>query len=639
MRTRLTCLALVVAAGAAPAFAQNALDRPLQQDLRANGAAGYTRPDFAQEVRLRNALVTGNVGGGKSLQIQAPYSGLNDFHGTLGTDSLFAFRRDSFGYSNTNTFRNSDALSFQTIYALGNNQPRASAFVNRFGDAGAPPASAGSVLSGQPNPAFSNRSPSSPADTLPPGSLRSTSEYLSTRGLNPSLIGYQQTDQGLERLTASTLLGVRSDLSKTADQQFNEGAGLNPANSAAPTPLDTSAQAKPDDSYRTAYDRLREQLNASTIDTSVNAPKPTADTDAKVNPPSSPNVPTTPPRPGDKPSESNGGTRPGDRGLPGQQTSPLTTPATSPASTPSNPQAPDTVPGAGAPTSGAKPGFDLPSLTAANPPGGVAPADAAAQAALAKLPPWERRVQELRQVLESQPLSLSKAVPGQELVPSPQERAMGLDTPEKVRAARSGLDPETIAILQTTTPSFSEYLSGEPKPGDLYGQLLYEGQKYLGEARYFDSEERFAAAAAMRPGDVTSLVGRINAELGAGLYLSAAVNLRSLYTSHPEVIGVRFTGDAVPRIDRLKGIMVDLRQQIQRAKDAAIQPRPEVTLLLAYVGYQLENTDAIRDGLAESRALQTAGGGEVEPLQNVLEAVWLRRDLRAIPEAPTPSGK
>lgn len=637
MRTRMTCLALVVAAGAAPAFGQNALDRPLQQDLRTNGSAGYTRPDFAQEVRLRNALVTGNVGGGKSLQITAPYSGLGDFHGTLGTDSLFAFRRDSFGYSNTNTFRNSDALSFQTIYALGNNQPRASAFVNRFGDAGAPPASAGSVLSGQANPLFSNRSPSSPSDALPPGSLRSTSEYVSTRGLNPSLIGYQQTDQGLERLTASTLLGVRSNLAKTADEQFSEGAGLNPSNSAASNAIDTSAQAKPDSAYRTAYDRLRDQLNSTPIDTSVNAPpKGAGEAGTKATTPNQ----GTPTRSGENAPDKGGAPKAGDASGPGAGSAPLTTPQTSPATTPANPNplnspnSPNQAPGTSpvSPPGGAPVGFGNTTPEAAA-------ADAAEQAALAKLPPWERRVQELRKVLESPPLAVSKAAPGQEIEPTPQERALGLDTPEKLLAARSGLDPETISILQSATPSFSEYLSGEPKPGDLYGQLLYEGQKYLREGKYFDSEERFAAAAAMRPGDVTSLVGRINAELGAGLYLSAAVNLRSLYSSHPEVIGVRFTGDAVPRIDRMKLIMVDLRQQIQNSKAASQPARPEVTLLLAYVGYQLENTDALRDGLAESRALQTAGGGQVEPLQNVLEAVWLRRDLRAIPAAPTPPGK
>lgn len=620
MSMRRACLVLVLCAGAIPAMAQNALDRPLQQDLRANGAAGYTRPDFAQEVRLRNALVTGNVGGGKSLQIARPYAGIDDFYGTLGTDSLFAFRRDSFGYSNTNTFRNSDALTFQTIYALGNNQPKANSLLPRFGDTRVPPSSGTQVLSDQPNPAFTNVRPSAPTDTLPPGSLRSTSEFVSTRGLNPTLIGFQQGEQGLERVTASSLLGVRTDLAKGASEQFSEGAGLAPANSAAPEAIDTSAQAKPDDSYRTAYDQLRERLNATVIDTSVNAPIKPAATPSEAVKGTTPTKPGTPGTDANKPKDFGPGT---------------TNPARSTPAGGGGAGGPASTPGSGADP--AQPSFTPTPLEPLTPGGfGDASLTPEEQAAWDRLPPWEKRVQQLRRVLESPP-ARTRVAPGEEIVPTPQEQMLGLDTPEKIMAARRGVDPETIDILRSATPQFSEYLSGKPRPGDLYSEQLYEGQKFLGEGKYFDAEERFASAAAMRPGDVTALVGRVNAELGAGLYLSAAVNLRGMYARHPEVIGVRFEGDAVPRIDRMKRIMVDLREQIARAKAASIPARPEVSLLLAYVGYQLENTDAIRDGLAELEAAQRSGdGGQADPLRNVLEAVWLHRDLRAIPQGVAP---
>jgi hypothetical protein len=600
-------------------LAQNALDRPLQQDLRVNGAAGYNRPDFASEVRLRNALVTGNVGGGKSLQIAQPYSGPGDFHGSLGTDSLFAFRRDSFGYSDGNTFRNSDALTFQTLYSTGNSRAQPTV-LSRFGAFGAPPSTgATAVASDLPN-GFSNLRASSPNDSLPPGSLRSTGEYISTRSLNPTLIGFQQTREGESRITASSPLGVRSDLSNPAQDQLSQGAGTSPkpTNSASPNAIDTSAQAKPDDSYQTAYDLLRERLNANVIDTSVNvAPKPGDTTTATPNTPSTPTTPAS-----------------GDR--PGPTTTPNTKPtdSTTPATRPNSNGAPNTDPVSPAnpsPAGGTTPS-SLPGSIAANTPN---PADA-------NLLPWERRMRDLRNILEATPEPAPKAgAPGFETEPTEQQKALGLDTPDKVRTARAGLDDETLAILRTTPPKFSTYLSGEPRPGDLYAEQLFNGQKSLAEGRYFDAEERFASAAAMRPGDVTALVGRINSQLGAGLYVSAAVNLRSLYTRHPEVIGLRFSGAAVPKIERMTGLMVDLRTQIARAKTDGVTPRAESAFLLAYVGYQLENVDAVRDGLAEARAV-AAQIGQPEPLQDVLEAVWLYHNTSAIPApsktpAPSPS--
>lgn len=602
MSIQCTCLALVLAAGAAPALAQNALDRPLKQDLRVNGSAGYTRPDFAAEVRLRNALVTGNVGGGKSLQIAQPYSGPGDFQGTLGTDSLFAFRRDSFGYSDGNTFRNSDSLTFQTLYSTGNSRAQPS-ILSRFGSFGTPPATGASVgASDLPN-GFSNLRASSPTDSLPPGSLRSTGEYISTRGLNPTLVGFQQTQQGESRITASSLLGVRSDLTTTADQQFARGAGTTPVNSAAPPAIDNSAQAKSTDAYQTAYDQLRERLNANPINTSVNAP-PKADATTPTTPgstdqpggaPTNPSTPsTTPPTP--------------------LSTQPTTTPPDAPTSPPNGLNTPAT---------------SLPGTISANTPN---PADAT-------LPPWERRMRDLRAILEAPPEQPAhQGAPGLDTPPTAQQKTLGLDTPDKVRTARAGLDDETLAILRTPAPKLSTYLSGEPRPGDLYAEQLFTGQKFLGEGKYFDAEERFASAAAMRPGDVTALVGRINSQLGAGLYVSAAVNLHALYTRHPEVISLRFTGAAVPKIERMTALMVDLRQQIARTRIDGVPPRAETTFLLAYIGYQLENVDAVRDGLAESRALAAQAGGQAEPLQDVLEAVWLYHNTNAVPPpSNTPS--
>src|SRR5262249_16673638 len=98
MRTARLCAALLVCCCGCPAaLGQNALGtgRGFERDIRVGGTGNAPRADMRDELRMRNALVTGNVSGGKSLQIARPYADADDFRAALGTDQLFRFRRDS----------------------------------------------------------------------------------------------------------------------------------------------------------------------------------------------------------------------------------------------------------------------------------------------------------------------------------------------------------------------------------------------------------------------------------------------------------------------------------------------------------------------------------------------------------------
>src|SRR3954471_2751530 len=69
----------------APALDQNVLDRNLQQG---SGGVNPGRPDFAQEARFRNAIVTGNVPGGLSFRGNVGYRAPGEFAGNLPSNSL-----------------------------------------------------------------------------------------------------------------------------------------------------------------------------------------------------------------------------------------------------------------------------------------------------------------------------------------------------------------------------------------------------------------------------------------------------------------------------------------------------------------------------------------------------------------------
>jgi hypothetical protein len=103
------------------AVAQNALDHNQQVG---SGGLNPSRPDFAQEVRLRNAIVTGNVPGGMSFRGNVGYRAPGELETNLGSNELFAFRRDSY-YSGLGGLgiRGTEALQYQFAATTGNAPP------------------------------------------------------------------------------------------------------------------------------------------------------------------------------------------------------------------------------------------------------------------------------------------------------------------------------------------------------------------------------------------------------------------------------------------------------------------------------------------------------------------------------------
>lgn len=156
-------------------------------------------------------------------------------------------------------------------------------------------------------------------------------------------------------------------------------------------------------------------------------------------------------------------------------------------------------------------------------------------------------------------------------------------------------DPDTLRILRRAAgqvPTLAPV--GAPAGFDAFTHHMQLGQQLLQEGQHFDAEARFALALSLRPDDVMAAVGRVHAQIGAGLYLSAAVNLRELLTNHPELITTRFGADVMPQQDRLRMVRGDL---VALADQGGPRGR-QAALLLAYLGYQSGDTEAIRTGLA-----------------------------------------
>ena len=169
-----------------------------------------------------------------------------------------------------------------------------------------------------------------------------------------------------------------------------------------------------------------------------------------------------------------------------------------------------------------------------------------------------------------------------------------------------------------------ESLLGGDEERSFYAFHMERGSQYLREGRYFDAEERFSSAALAQDPAPLAEVGRLHAQIGAGLYRSAAANLRSLLSRFPELIPARFDESLLPAADRLNRIRDQLRIVVEEryafSRDAA--------LLQAYIGYQLGQRSDIRHAFAALEEVGTKEGHLLDEFEQIVREVWLDAEAK-----------
>lgn len=552
--------------------------RILERDTRVGaGTGGLTaRPNMMDEVRLRNALITGSVGGLRSFRGNVGYRGLDDFGGRLGSDTTYSFRRDS---ASATTLRGVDSLRYQTSFSTGNNYGGVNDVSSRIGATGLTAANAAPGTSGN------LYTPRTSEFSMPrAGTLRSTSAFTANQTLNPTLLSADlQPDGSTKRVTSSSLLGIRTqreqltergipiieprrtdawgknlpgaqtDLDKTTRERTPESKGMG----LTPESLNTPLQGAPENAEnlpetqnvqkplsRSVYDDLRERMKK--IDEEEKAKKPV------LVPPTTPDSGTTPSK-----------------------------------DTPSREQSLD---------------------------------DRIAKLRERLIPKDSRLTDDKGRSFGSRLLSQSK------------DSQTGDKADDKKDGNKNALTPEdlaTIEIIRRAKAKADTFIDPTTGQRDYFTEHMEKGQTLLGDGKYFDAEERFALALSMKPGDVSAQAARIHAQLGAGLYLSAALNLRNLLGEHPEVASIRYTNNTIPKVERLRSIAAELRGQIQASKDRKQDPLAADGLLLAYVGWQIEDATMVEEGITvakngvHSAAEKQGVNSDQTQLMTLLEKVWV----------------
>ncbi len=543
---------------AAPVLAQGYAGsdgRGLERDLRVGTPKGLSpRASMADEVRLRNALITGNVGGLRAFRGNVGYTAPDDFRGSLASDATYAFRRDSASASQfSRPARGGEGLRYQLYTSTGLATRKFDDEVGRLGATGiaaatAAPGAAASAPSGARGESLTTRL----------GAMRSTAAFDATRDLTPSVVGYAQVGQSYQPMTASGLLGLRTPdraplttryPSRDDNEKDRPGLSQNIAEPVADSLTSPAIenQIKPilQPVTRTLYEdlkaRMKEQEEKANSDRRRGVPDPK---DSATDAP---------------------GTRP--------DANPAPTP------TPEGEMSPDSAR-----------------------PAGDENADA------------DTRLRDLREKL----LSRDRRVLGKNNLKSEKDT-----TSAKPGDATDIFDEKTIDLIRRSGGQTGAYIdTPEGAQLDPYSQHMKAGQDLMGKNKFFDAEERFARALQEREGDVTAMAARMHAQMGAGLYLSAALNIRQLFVQAPEVIAMRYTGETIPPPARLASIAADLRTNITRAREGGGVPSVGDSMLLGYIGWQMGDMTTVSEGLSQAQRSADATG-KPEPLIELLRKTWL----------------
>lgn len=593
--TLLAALALVAAVNDG-VVAQNALGRGdgLRKDFRGldgntaryGGRGNPTGRDVREQARLNDAIATGNVGGGRQFRGNVNYTAPFEFRGSTGSNASYNFYRETYraGSATTQGLRGIESLQKTFNESVGRD-PGASPILQRE--------ARGSAVGD-----YTGLAPLSvdPARS-PVGALRSLAKSASDRASEPDTYRLSSPDGTARTLGASSLRGVYEQVIAPPAEGLAGGLQRAPGLGAPPTgrPASTtlterlgeklsdkvSEEARPDPligrvpTSNLAYERILLEMRGETPERIEKEMKELEDA---------------------------------ERGAAGR----VTTPGEPKGAKEQKPESegkrelsPDRPRAAGE--------EDRPLA-----PGERAPEQGDFRARLDRLRERLIMPQDERSLADAEHRRLKAAQ--EEARAEAEAKGENGDVAAKRVASEQARELRESAkgLLGKSRARVKELIVPKADPSG-YTRHMTDGQRALSDGKWFDAEESFSRAMLFRDADPIAAVGRVHAQMGAGMFLSAASNLRALLRAHPEMAAVTYESTLLPRAQRLQSLAEALRESAQRndafGRDAA--------LLLAYLGFQTGAATDINAGLEAIQRINEYLAAEADPLDEVLRAVWL----------------
>ncbi len=174
-----------------------------------------------------------------------------------------------------------------------------------------------------------------------------------------------------------------------------------------------------------------------------------------------------------------------------------------------------------------------------------------------------------------------------------------------------------VSKLSYNLPPLTTLVGAANSP---FNTAMGDAEKSMAAGKYFDAEDSYLRAMNLQPNHPLAQIGRVHAQLGAGLYVSAGFNLRQILLNNPQIIAARFTGTVLPQISRMVRIDEDLANLQKR------NPNEDVALVQAYLAYQRHQTDRVETALDIM-----VSRNPNDPLVAVVRRIWVGRAAKPTP--------
>lgn len=544
-------IAIIVASGLAlsltgwPVRAQNQLDN----SLMVGGSRVNSRAPVNTYGQYSQAVVTGNVAGGRQFRGSLGYRAQNEFRGNLPSRGIFGFRADAYRLPATTPEINvpnynpqfTPQIPSADVYSSGR-ATTGSGILARTGSGVTPADITGGAMS------LTEYTPYASGDTNLAQISQMYRDAQIDASVRPGSLGSAYGEGGrLLELTASPLAGMQYNPASTPTQLRRDltrqwDQALRQASASATPPTAPSLPALPEIASAAPFSRVTPQPNAMRLDDAVSA------------------------------GLSLSGQRLGEAAQTAEQLQFRSDLA---------PQTdePTPVPGSQPGAISAKPGEDV--------------------------------YLDLLRRINRQAVARGHELPT-DVLAGPQADGDTAQTPQQgliVPRTAQAPDPTQPAVPQADQPPQT------PQPGDdeqavrrldydlpalrtmagstdtLVNRLMGRAERLMNEGNYFDADSVYRTVLSIRKRDPLAQIGRVNAQLGAGVFLSSGTLLQDLLARHPELIAARYSQPLIPDDKRLAEVEKRLRKFTQT------NPEAQLPLLLAYLGYQRGDQQTVRQGL------------------------------------------
>lgn len=162
-----------------------------------------------------------------------------------------------------------------------------------------------------------------------------------------------------------------------------------------------------------------------------------------------------------------------------------------------------------------------------------------------------------------------------------------------------------------------------PEDSSAIKDMMELGAVSMSRGEFFRAEERFASVLAVLPNNAGAMAGVANAQMGAGLSVSAALTLRKLFAMHPEMIDTRLGTEVLPPSERIAAALGAARERLSAANapNASTElqsDRFDFGLVIAFIGFQTDRTEVIREGLDAMRQTRPD-----DAMLGLIQRIWL----------------